>query len=149
MIKYKINKGDSQKLILFVNGSGGDINIYDPVVIHLRNKGFTYDICSFSYTHDFESDEFTFESLTQDLLELLDKLSKTYKHIELVATSMGAYPTCFVLTDKVLSKNIKLVQFIDPADYYINQTKPYKYTWSGEDTYNPNGKTLINLLKDL
>jgi alpha-beta hydrolase superfamily lysophospholipase len=111
---------DSNKLILFLNGSGGTKERFNEICAHFSAKGFVC-VC-FDFRGRGESVTKKVPKLkaqTKDMEEIINYLEKfnDLEEIVIVATSMGAYAaTCVCNFDK----KIKRLILIAPAIYPKN-----------------------------
>lgn len=96
-----------------------------------------YQVVTFSFRGVEQKKKVVLRNQVEDLKEVIDFLiSDGHKDITILCTSMGAFSTCFALTDDDCKNYITKAIFLDPADYELSTIDAEEqHTLSGADKY--------------
>jgi len=151
-INYYPARTKANRILILLGGSGNNRDQFDKIARALRRKIPGYDIIAYSTRGLEVGKEYPLKQLSADLEELVAYFSTQKRNIRitLVATSLGAYQSCFLSVSKKFGRLLDTIILLDPGDYHLYVTNNYKhYPWSGFDTYKPNRKTISMLLQDI
>lgn len=138
--------------LILVGGSGDDARSFDPLIAELHKVLPHIHVVTFSFLGTITQRDVPLHSQVNDLKQVLTQsIQRNNKKVYIAATSQGAYSTTHTLVDDVLGSYISRCIFIDPADYYIDDTIKTSQvrTWSGVMSYLPNKKTISSLMKEI
>lgn len=146
------SKKRTNKVVLFAGGDGDTKDVWNDLIMKLSKNLSDFSFATFDYSYLRNPKKYGMKQNYLDLVAVVEFLvNKSNDDIRIVATSMGAGCTCQLLADESYAKKITKVVFLDPADYYIDSDLRKKLggTWSGSDTFKPEGKLYSNYLKVL
>lgn len=154
--KERINSvyypNSSKKLLILVGGSGNTKDDFQPIAESLLKKEFNYSLLLFSF-RGYESKRYLPINQQIDDLKEVVRFAKddlNYNRIFLMATSMGAYSTCFLLSDSKYNDLIEEVLFLDPCDYDIRKaSKNELFACKGYEEYKQTDSMATKLLEKI
>ncbi len=137
-----------EKVLLMLGGDGNDSARFNEVSSSIAGTFNNSVVINMSFSGVEDEDKGDAYRSVDELRDLLDYLAESYGDIDVYGwtISAGAYAFTMASLDKVASKNIKYICFIDPIDSYIDNPNVY---WSGHESYEPESKTISSLWKEL
>lgn len=152
-LKNKYYQNSGEKILVLVGGDGDSKEKFNPLVKQLEKVLPKYDFLTFSFTGIEEGKYCSPHQQTKDLFEILEGVIARYpaKRIDIMCTSAGAFSTVYALSKFPNISNIRIVIFVDPADYYLSMGDSQEpvFSWKGFEKYNPDGDTVVGLIKDI
>ncbi len=146
------NRRSCSKCILFVGGSGDRGEDFIPIMKSVSEKRPDISCCAVTFSVLTEVGN-ALDTQAEELVEVCRELHRNgVDELDIFATSMGTYSTCFVLANKQLTERIKTVILFDPADYYLHhqiKNLTEDITWAGYMEYNPEKPVVSDLLKGI
>lgn len=146
---FDLYKSDrSKRLIILIDGSSGNRLTLRPLAQKIYHDIKEINIAAISF-EGMESGKFCKPEIQLSNLKKIILMIKDLVHVDeinIVSTSMGSISSVLIAIEKN-SFGVKNIILLDPADYLLNSDSSGEgETWSGNQNYPKNAKTLSTLL---